>query len=261
MRKVNELFNLSGKTALVTGGSRGLGLQIAEALGEQGAQVLLVSRKQSDLDEAVAHLAGKGIKADSIAADLQDENAVAPLVDEAMKRLGKIDILVNNAGASWGAPAEDMPLEAWDKVMNLNVRSVFLMSQAVGKASMLPRKYGKIINVASIAGLSGNGPFSMQTIGYNTSKGAVVNFTRTLAGEWGKHNVTVNAIAPGFFPSKMTKGILDKLGTENIRNKAPLLRIGDDEDLKGAAVLFASDASKHITGQILAVDGGVSAIH
>jgi NAD(P)-dependent dehydrogenase (short-subunit alcohol dehydrogenase family) len=261
MRKVNELFSLAGKTALVTGGSRGLGLQIAEALGEQGARVLLVSRKQSDLDEAVAHLAAKGIQAEALVADLQDENAVQPLVDAAMQRLGQIDILVNNAGASWGAPAEEMPLEAWDKVMNLNVRSIFLMSQAVGRTSMLPRKYGKIINVASIAGLSGNGPFSMQTIGYNTSKGAVVNFTRTLAGEWGKYGVTVNAIAPGFFPSKMTQGILDKLGTDSIRNKAPLLRIGDDEDLKGAAVLFASDASKHITGQILAVDGGVSAIH
>ena len=261
MRKVSELFNLAGKTALVTGGSRGLGLQIAQALGEQGATLALVSRKQADLDEAVAYLKDQGISAVAIAADLQEPEAVQAMVDQAMQKLGHIDILVNNAGASWGAPAEDMPLEAWDKVMNLNVRSIFLVSQAVGRASMLPRKYGKIINVASIAGLSGNGPFSMQTIGYNTSKGAVVNFTRTLAGEWGKHGITVNAIAPGFFPSKMTKGILDKLGTDNIRNKAPLLRIGDDEDLKGAAVLFASDASKHVTGQILAVDGGVSAIH
>ncbi|WP_151447173.1 SDR family oxidoreductase [Lacisediminimonas profundi] len=261
MRKVSELFDLAGKTALVTGGSRGLGLQIAEALGEQGAKLVLVARKQGELDEAVAHLKARGIEASAIAADLQQPASVAPLVDEAMKRLGHIDILVNNAGASWGAPAEDMPLAAWDKVMNLNVRSIFLMSQAVGRASMIPRKYGRIINIASIAGLSGNGPFSMQTIGYNTSKGAVVNFTRTLAGEWGKYGITVNAIAPGFFPSKMTTGILDELGTANIRNKAPLLRIGDDEDLKGTAVLFASDACKHITGQILAVDGGVSAVH
>ncbi|MDB5798216.1 MAG: family oxidoreductase [Paucimonas sp.] len=261
MRKVTELFSLSGKTALVTGGSRGLGLQIAQALGEQGARLVLVSRKQAELDDAVAQLAQQGIQASAIAADLQDAANVQPLVDEAMKRLGQIDILVNNAGASWGAPAEDMPLEAWDKVMNLNVRSIFLMSQAVARASMIPRKQGRIINIASIAGLSGNGPFSMTTIGYNTSKGAVVNFTRTLAGEWGKHGITVNAIAPGFFPSKMTKGVLDQLGTDTIRKKAPLLRIGDDEDLKGAAVLFASDACKHITGQILAIDGGVSAVH
>lgn len=261
MRTPQQLFDLKGKTALVTGGSRGLGLQIAEALGEQGATLVLSSRKQNELDEAVAHLAARGIQASAIAADLSNEAAIAPLVQEAMKRLGHIDILVNNAGATWGAPAEDHPLEAWDKVMNLNVRSIFLMSQAVGKASMIPRNYGRIINVASIAGLSGNGPHSMRTIAYNTSKGAVVNFTRTLAGEWGRYGITVNAIAPGFFPSKMTKGILENLGTENIVNKAPLLRIGDDEDLKGIAVLFASDACKHVTGQILAVDGGVSAVH
>lgn len=260
MRTTQELFSLVGKTALVTGGSRGLGLQIAEALGEQGATLVLSSRKQSDLDEAVAHLKSRGIEASAIAADLSQEASVAPLVAETLKRLGHIDILVNNAGASWGAPAEDHPLEAWDKVMNLNIRSIFMLSQAVGKASMIPRKYGRIINVASIAGFSGNAPGTMETISYNTSKGACVNFTRTLAGEWGKYGITVNALAPGFFPSKMTKGLLDKLGREAMASHAPLNRIGDDEDLKGAALLFASDAGKHITGQILAVDGGVSAV-
>jgi gluconate 5-dehydrogenase len=261
MRTTKELFDLTGRTALVTGGSRGLGLQIAESLGEMGAKVVLSSRKQEDLDEAVAHLKTRGIEASAIAADLSKEAAIEPLVDEAMKRLGRIDILVNNAGATWGAPAEDYPLEAWDKVMNLNVRSIFLLSQAVGKRSMIPREYGKIINVASIAGLSGNGPNSMQTIAYNTSKAAVINFTRTLAGEWGKYGITVNAIAPGFLPSKMTKGILEQRGADNLASRAPLLRIGDDEDLKGIAALFASDASKHITGQVMAVDGGVSAVH
>ncbi|RZI42802.1 SDR family NAD(P)-dependent oxidoreductase [Herbaspirillum sp. HC18] len=261
MRTTKELFDLKGKTALVTGGSRGLGLQIAEALGEQGAKIVLSSRKQADLDEAVAHLKARGIEASAIAADLSKESAVEPLVAEAMKRLGHIDILINNAGATWGAPAEDYPLDAWDKVMNLNIRSIFLLSQAVGKASMIPRKYGRIVNVASIAGLSGNGPGSMQTVAYNTSKGAVVNFTRTLAGEWGKYGITVNALAPGFFPSKMTKGTLEALGEERLSARSPLQRIGDDEDLKGAALLFSSDAGKHITGQILAVDGGVSAVH
>ena len=261
MRTTQQLFDLKGKTALITGGSRGLGLQIAEALGEQGATLVLSSRKQADLDEAVAHLKSRGIEASAIAADLSREEAVGPLVAEAMKRLGHIDILVNNAGATWGAPAQDYPTEAWDKVMNLNIRSIFLLSREVGKQSMIPRKYGRIINVASIAGLSGNGPESMQTIAYNTSKGAVVNFTRTLAGEWGRHGITVNAIAPGFFPSKMTRGLLEQRGAENIARRAPLQRIGDDEDLKGAALLFASDAGKHITGQILAVDGGVSAVH
>ncbi len=259
MRTPQQLFNLDGKTALVTGGSRGLGLQIAEALGEQGATIVVASRKQSELDEAVAHLKSLGINASAIAADLSQEAGVEALVTETLNRLGHIDILVNNAGATWGAPAEDHPVEAWDKVMNLNIRSIFLLSQAVGKRSMIPRRYGRIINVASIAGLSGNPP-GMQTIAYNTSKGAVVNFTRTLAGEWGAHGITVNALAPGFFPSKMTKGLLATLGKEEMASHAPLNRLGDDEDLKGAAVLFASDAGKHITGQILAVDGGVSAI-
>ena len=260
MRTMKELFDLTGKTALVTGGSRGLGLQIAEALGEQGAKVVLSSRKQADLDEAVAHLKKRGISASAIAADLSQEAAVLPLVEETLKRLGHIDILINNAGATWGAPAEDHPVEAWDKVMNLNIRSIFLLSQAVGKLSMIPREYGRIVNVASIAGLGGNAPGTMKTIAYNTSKGAVVNFTRTLAGEWGPYGITVNAIAPGFFPSKMTKGVLETFGKENLAHHAPLQRIGDDEDLKGAALLFSSDAGKHITGQILAVDGGVSAV-
>lgn len=260
VRSVKQLFDLTGKTALITGGSRGLGLQMAEALGEQGAKIVLSSRKQSDLDEAVAHLKNLGIDASAITADLGKDGAITPLVDEALARLGHIDILINNAGATWGAPAEDHPIDAWDKVMNLNIRSIFLMSQEVGKRSMIPRKSGRIINIASIAGLAGNAPGTMKTIAYNTSKAAVINFTRTLAGEWGAYGITVNAIAPGFFPSKMTKGILEHLGEERLANEAPLHRIGDDEDLKGVTMLFASDAGKHITGQTLAVDGGVSAV-
>jgi NAD(P)-dependent dehydrogenase (short-subunit alcohol dehydrogenase family) len=260
MRSVQQLFDLTGKTALVTGGSRGLGLQIAEALGEQGAKIVLTSRKQSDLDEAVAHLKKRGIAAHAIAADLSQESAIAPLVAQTLDKLNHIDILINNAGATWGAPAEDHPVEAWDKVMNLNIRSIFLLSQAVGKQSMIPRQYGRIVNVASIAGLAGNPPGTMATIAYNTSKGAVVNFTRALAGEWGRYGITVNALAPGFFPSKMTKGVLEKIGRDELSRNAPLQRLGDDEDLKGAALLFSTDAGKHITGQVLAVDGGVSAV-
>jgi gluconate 5-dehydrogenase len=259
VRTVQELFSLAGKTAVITGGSRGLGLQMAEALGEQGARVLVSSRKQSELDEACAHLAARGIDATAIAADLADEAAVAGFAEEALARLGQVDILVNNAGATWGAPAEDYPVEAWDKVMNLNVRSIFLLCQAFGR-EMIPRGRGRIVNIASIAGLAGNPPGTMQTIAYNTSKAAVINFTRTLAGEWGRHGITVNAIAPGFFPSKMTKGILAAVGADTLAQQAPLHRLGDDEDLKGAVVLFASDAGKHITGQVLAVDGGVSAV-
>jgi gluconate 5-dehydrogenase len=260
MRTVNELFSLAGRTAVITGGSRGLGLQMAEALGEQGARVLIASRKQAELDEACARLAARGIEATGLAADLGDEAAIKAFADEALRRLGQVDILVNNAGATWGAPAEDFPLEAWDKVMNLNVRSIFLLCQAFGKLSMIPRGRGRIVNIASIAGLAGNPPGTMQTIAYNTSKAALINFTRTLAGEWGRHGITVNAIAPGFFPSKMTRGILAAVGADKLAAQAPLGRLGDDEDLKGAVVLFASDAGKHITGQVLAVDGGVSAV-
>ena len=258
--KVQDLFDLSGQVALVTGGSRGLGLQIAEALGEAGAKIMLTSRKAADLEEAAAHLQARGIDTRWIAADASKPEDAQRVVTETMERLGQIDILVNNAGASWGAPAEEHPIEAWDKVMDLNIRSLFVFAQAVAKASMIPRKSGRIINVASIAGLGGNSAV-MKTIAYNTSKGAAVNFTRALAGEWGQYGITVNALAPGFFPSKMTKGLLAAVGEEKMAAHAPLNRIGDDEDLKGAALLFASKAGKHITGQILAVDGGVSAIH
>ncbi|MDR7271638.1 gluconate 5-dehydrogenase [Pelomonas saccharophila] len=258
--KVQDLFDLSGQVALVTGGSRGLGLQIAEALGEAGAKIMLTSRKAADLEEAAAHLQARGIDTRWVAADAAKEEDAQRVVAETMERLGKIDILVNNAGASWGAPAEEHPIEAWDKVMDLNIRSLFVFAQAVAKASMIPRKSGRIINVASIAGLGGNSAV-MKTIAYNTSKGAAVNFTRALAGEWGQYGITVNALAPGFFPSKMTKGLLATIGEDKMAAHAPLNRIGDDDDLKGAALLFASKAGKHITGQILAVDGGVSAIH
>jgi len=254
------LFDLAGKTALVTGGSRGLGLQIAEALGEMGARLVLCARKEDELAAAVAHLAAMNIEASAVAADAAQERDIARLVDQSLERLGRIDILVNNAGASWGAPAEDHPLEAWDKVMNLNVRGVFLLTQAVGRRSMIPHREGRVIIVASVAGLRGNPLGTMKTLAYNTSKGALVNFTRALAGEWGPYGITVNAIAPGFFPSKMSRGVLAALGEENLAQRIPLQRIGDGEDLKGAALLFASRAGKHITGQILAVDGGSAAV-
>jgi NAD(P)-dependent dehydrogenase (short-subunit alcohol dehydrogenase family) len=259
MGSVMKAFDLTGRNALVTGGSRGLGLQIAEALGEQGAKIVLSSRKAPDLEAAQSHLAKLGVKADWIAADNAKDADIARLADEALKKLGRVDILVNNAGATWGAPTEDHPIDAWDKVMNLNIRSLFLLSQQIGKRSMIPNRYGRIINLASIAGLFGNFG-GTQTIAYNTSKGAVVNFTRALAGSWGQHGITVNALAPGFFPSKMTKGTIEAVGEEKLAAGAPLQRIGDGDDLKGAALLFASDAGKHITGQTLAVDGGLTAV-
>src|SRR5882724_8388937 len=238
---VRKLLDLSGKIALVTGGSRGLGLQIAEALGEMGAKLALTARKPEELEEARAHLAAQSIEALGLPCDLSQADAVAPMVAKVLERFGKVDILVNNAGATWGAPAEDHPLEAWQKLVNLNLTGTFLVTQAVGKRSMIPNRYGRIINVASIAGLRGNPVDMLETLAYNTTKGGLVNFTRALAAEWGEHGITVNAIAPGFFPSKMTQASLERLG-EKIVARTPLRRLGDAEDLKGLAVLLASEA-------------------
>ena len=257
--KVAKLFDLSGKVALITGGSRGLGLQIAEALGEMGAKVVITARKAGELEEAKAHLKAMSIDALTVVNDLQNTDAVKPMIEQVVKSHGQIDILVNNAGPAWGAPAEHHPLEAWYKIINLNLTAVFLMSQTVGKLSMIPRKYGRIINLASIAGLVGTDPRMMPTIAYNASKGGVVNFTRSLAVEWAHYGITVNAIAPGVFPSKMSQGMIDK-AEQIIMEMTPMKRLGTDYDLKGLAVLLASDASAYMTGQIVAVDGGLVAL-
>jgi NAD(P)-dependent dehydrogenase (short-subunit alcohol dehydrogenase family) len=257
---VKKLFDLNGRAALVTGGSRGLGLQMAEALGEMGAKVALTARKPQELEEAVAHLKSLGIEAVALVCDMSDPAAIAPAVERAIAALGPIDILVNNAGTTWGAATIEHPLEAWQKVINLNLTAMFVTCQEVGKRCMVPRRQGKVINIASILGLVGGGDHGRPaTIAYNTSKGGVVNFTRSLAAEWAQYNINVNAIAPGFFPTKMTKGLMEIMGDE-VANKAPLKRVGGAEDLKGLTVLFASDACSFITGQIVAVDGGVTAI-
>lgn len=251
-----SLFDLAGKVALVTGGSRGLGLQIAEGLGEMGCKVAITARKAEELAEARGRLARKGIEVHTVANDLSKLDAIPAMVDEVVKRFGTIDILVNNAGATWGAPAEEYPDEAWKKVMTLNIDAMFHLSREVGRRCMIPRKAGKIVNVASIAGLYG-GPPDMHTIAYNTSKGAAVNFTRALASEWGVHNINVNAVCPGFFPTKMARGILERV-SERVIAATPLKRLGGDGDLKGVVVFLASEAARHVTGQCLPVDGGVS---
>ena len=258
-RTVQQLFNLTGRTALVTGGSRGLGLQMAHALGEAGARLVIVSRHADELDAAVAALAEDGIDATALCHDLSSDTEVMTLAAAALAALGEIDILVNNAGATWGAPAEDYPLEGWDKVMNINLRHLFLLTREVAKRSMIPRHAGRIVNIASNAALGGNREM-MQAIGYNTSKAAVVAMTRALAAEWGTYGITVNAIGPGIFPSRMSRHLTDAHGIDRLAAKVPLGQLGDDESLKGAAVLFASDASKHTTGQFLVIDGGVSAM-
>jgi NAD(P)-dependent dehydrogenase (short-subunit alcohol dehydrogenase family) len=256
---VRKLFDLTGKTALITGGSRGLGLQIGEALGEMGAKLVITARKADELEEARAHFSALRIDALPLVCDLSDAKAVEPMVKQALDARGGIDILVNNAGTTWGAPAEEHPLDAWQKQIDLNLTGTFLVSQAVGRLCMIPKRYGRIINMASVAGLRGNPVGLLKTLGYSTTKGGVVNFTRALAGEWGEYGITVNAIAPGFFPSKMTQGALKRIADQVIA-QTPLHRLGDDQDLKGLAVLLASDASRHITGQVIAVDGGATVV-
>ena len=256
---VNKLFDLTGKVAVVTGGSRGIGLQMAEALGEMGARIALSARRQDELDAARAHLEAMNVECLTIAGDLVDAASAPRLVDAVLERWSTIDVLVNNAGASWGAPAVEHPDAGWHKVMRLNVDAQFFLSREVGKRAMIPRRSGKIINIASIAGLGGNPPnWSLFTVGYNTSKGALISLTRALAAEWGQYNINVNAICPGFFRSKMAAATLDRIETM-VKEVTPLGRLGGEEDLKGSVVFLASEASRHITGQAIAVDGGFMA--
>ncbi|WP_054033093.1 SDR family oxidoreductase [Desulfatitalea tepidiphila] len=255
---LRQLMDLSGKVAVITGGSRGLGLQMTEALGELGAKVAITARKQHELDAAAEQLSAQGIDVLTCSADLSRYETIPTVVDRVIEKFGRIDILVNNAGTTWGAPAEDHPADAWHKVLNLNVNALFFLTQLVAKRCMIPNRWGKVINVASVAGLMGNPP-GMDTIAYNTSKGAVVNFTRALAAEWGKYNINVNAICPGVFPTKIAKVLVDTM-SDMILATTPLGRMGGPEDLKGLVALFASEAGRHITGQWVAVDGGASVI-
>jgi gluconate 5-dehydrogenase len=254
-----RLFDLSGRVALVTGGSRGLGLQIASALGEYGASLALVARKADDLAAAVETLAAANCPAAAFAADLSQPDTAGRLVEQVFERFGRIDILVNNAGATWGAPAENYPPEGWNKVIDLNLTALFRLTQAVAREAFFKQGSGAVINVASIEGLQGHHPDRPGTVAYNASKGAVINLTRALAAEWGPRNIRVNTIAPGYFPSKMAAATLAGHGAE-IVHQTPLGKLGGDADLMGAALLLASDAGGHITGQTLVVDGGATII-
>ncbi|RPJ95110.1 glucose 1-dehydrogenase [Rummeliibacillus sp. TYF005] len=255
---VFDLFNLRGKTAIVTGGGQGLGAQIAEGFAEAGANVVLCSRKQETCVEKAQELTSLGVEAIGLACDVTKQEDVEKLVEKVIQQFGRIDILVNNSGATWGTPAVDMPVEAWKKVIDVNLTGTFLMSQAVGR-EMIKQQSGKIINVSSVAGLNGTHPDFLDTVGYNASKGAVITLTKDLAAKWGQYNINVNAIAPGFFPTKMSKVVIER-GQDYIMKATPLARLGSDEDLKGVAVFLASKASDYVTGDIIRVDGGMTAV-
>jgi len=251
---VLDLFRLDGKVAVVTGGGRGLGEQIAQAFVEAGATVVLCSRRVDNCEKVKTALQAIGGTVAALPLDLTDPASVEATVAETVRMFGKIDVLVNNGGASWGAPALEMPYDAWQKVIQTNLTGTFLMSQAVGR-HMKEQGGGKIVNIASVAGLRGTDPEGLDAVGYNASKGGVVTLTKDLAVKWARYNIYVNAIAPGFFPTKMTKDVLAH-GMDRILATTPLGKVGGERDLQGAALYFASSASDFTTGQILAVDGG-----
>jgi NAD(P)-dependent dehydrogenase (short-subunit alcohol dehydrogenase family) len=255
---VQELFSLKGKTAIVTGGGRGLGEQIATIFAEAGANVVVCSRNEEACKDISKRLEEKGVGSLGLGCDVSRQDDIARVVEETMKEFGQIDILVNNSGTSWGAPALEMPVDKWDKVMDINLKAVFLFSQAVGRI-MKEQGSGKIINIASVAGIGGQDPRMMDAIGYATSKGAVITLTKDFAVKLAPYNVHVNAIAPGFFPTKMAKGVIDHAG-EVILDRTPARRFGSDDDMKGPALFLASSASDYVYGHILAVDGGMSAL-
>lgn len=258
MPSPGELFSLHGRTALVTGGSRGLGLEIAQGLGESGARVAIAARRREWLDDALRSLQSVGIDALAITGDVADPAATGRMVDEITAAFGRIDILVNAAGRTWGAPSVEMPLERWHEVMEANATGTFLMSQAAGRG-MIERGYGRIINVASVAGLAGTPPDVMDAVGYSASKGAIIALTRDLAVKWARHGVTVNALAPGFFPTRMSEKVIARAGAR-LDAWIPVGRVGKAGELKGAAIFLASDAASYVTGQVIAVDGGLTAL-
>jgi NAD(P)-dependent dehydrogenase (short-subunit alcohol dehydrogenase family) len=252
----SKLFDLSGRVAIVTGGSVGLGRQMAQGLAEMGANVVLCARKKERCEAAAAELRSLGVKAMALGCDVKDPASVKHAVDATVAEFGRIDVLINNAGIAWGAPVEEMRLEHWNKVLETNLTGTFLFSQAAGKV-MIGQQKGKIINIASVAGIRGAPP-EFQAIGYHASKGGVIAFTKDLACKWGVHNIQVNAIAPGWFPTNMSQVVIER-NKDYFLQRIPARRFGGDDDLKGAAVYLASSASDYVTGDVLVVDGGQTA--
>jgi len=251
-----QLFDMTGRVAIITGGSIGLGRQMAEGLAEMGANLVLCARKKDRCEQAAEELQALGVAAMAKACDVTNPASIQEMVEATVARFGRIDVLINNAGTTWGAPPEEMRLEHWNKVIETNLTGTFLCSQAVGKI-MIGQGRGKIINVASIAGVGGSSE-ELDAIGYSASKGGVITFTKDLARKWARHGILVNAIGPGWFPTKMSKVLIER-HTDAILKTIPLGRFGSDQDLKGAAIFLASDASNYVTGHILMVDGGLTA--
>jgi len=253
-----DLFRLDGRTAIVTGGGRGLGRHMAEALSDAGANVVLCSRTVEPLEEVRVEIEERGGRALALQCNVTEGEEVGRVVSEAEGTFGSVDVLVNNSGATWGAPPAEMPPEKFDQVIAVNVRGTFLMSQAAGRRMIERGSGGTIVNISSVAGLVGGNPDYMQTVGYNSSKGAIISMTRDLATSWAKHNITVNAIAPGWFPTRMSGGLIERF-EEAMLSDIPLGRFGNPEDLKGVVVFLASPVAAYITGQTVVVDGGATA--
>ncbi|MDQ3088343.1 MAG: glucose 1-dehydrogenase [Acidobacteriota bacterium] len=254
-KTIKELFDLTGKTAIVTGGSRGIGKEMAEGLAEAGANLMLCARRAEWLNETTAEFRARDFSVESALCDVAKQTDIQTVVDETIEKFGKIDILINNAGISWGAMPEDMPLEKWQKVLDVNLTGCFLFAQIVGR-EMLKRSQGSIINIASISGMtsSANGPFYA---GYAASKAGLIGLTRELAASWGRKGIRVNAIAPGFFHSRLADAVID-IYERQIQENNAIPRIGTEGELKGVTVFLASDASSYITGQTIGVDGGMT---
>jgi gluconate 5-dehydrogenase len=256
--RVQELFDLSGKVAIVTGGGSGLGRQMAGALAEAGADLVVCARKVDRCEQTAAEVESLGRRALALPCDVRDPAQIEEVVRSAVAELGRVDILVNNAGTSWGAAPEDVPLEGWQKVLDVNLTGSFLFAQHAGRVMIERGDGGKIVNVASVAAFRGAPQQAMNAIPYNASKGGVVALTIDLAVKWAPHRINVNAIAPGWFPTEMSGSTIDA-GRDAFLRRIPLRRFGGEDDLKGAIVFLASAASDYVTGQTLVVDGGQSA--
>jgi len=255
---LKQLFDLSGRVALVTGGSRGLGQEMAEGLAEAGASLMLLARREQWLSATVKAMKGRGFQCEGMVCDVSKPEEIQAAVSKTLSTYGQIDVLVNNAGVNWGAPAEEMPLDKWQMVLDIDLTGVFLFCQTVGR-EMIRRRYGRIINVASVSGLRGSLPSGTHTSGYVAAKGGVIALTRELGAKWAQYGIRVNAMAPGFFPSRMTEKTLES-GLREIEARIPMGRVGREGELKGVAVFLASDASSYITGQTIVVDGGATAV-